>query len=107
MYSTRNEGKSVIPERSIRTLKRKICENVTSYLGYLNNKLVDKYNNRYHYSIGKKPIDDEYSALPEKVEANSKLTKLVIEPELQSTRIFSAKVTLKIDHKKYLSLILR
>ena len=27
-----------------------------SYLGYLN-KLVHEYNNTYHHSIGKKPID--------------------------------------------------
>ena len=36
-----------------------------SYLGYLN-KLGDEYNNNYHRSIGKKPIDANYSALTEK-----------------------------------------
>ena len=47
MYSTHNEGKSVIAERFIKTLKSKIYKkNVTandnkSYL----NKLVDQYNN--------------------------------------------------------------
>ena len=35
-----------------------------SYLSYLN-KLVDEYNNTYHCSIGKKPIDADYSALTE------------------------------------------
>ena len=32
------------------------------YLNYLI-KLVDEYNNSYHYSIGKKLIDADYSAL--------------------------------------------
>ena len=32
------------------------------YLPYLN-KLVDQYNNTYHYSINKKPITTDYSAL--------------------------------------------
>ena len=57
MYSTHNEGKSVIAESFIETLKVKICKKRTandskSYLSYLN-KLVDQYNNTYHHSIGK------------------------------------------------------
>ena len=69
MYSTHNEGKSVIAERFKRTLKGKIFKKMTandskSYLGYLN-KLVDKYNNTYYYSVGKKPIHANYSALIE------------------------------------------
>ena len=38
------------------------ANNNKSYLSYLN-KLVDEYNNSYHYSISKKPIDADYSAL--------------------------------------------
>ena len=58
MYSTHNEGKSVVAERFVRTLKSKMCKQITAYnskssLGYLN-KLVDEYNNSYHHSIGKK-----------------------------------------------------
>ena len=33
-----------------------------SYLSYLN-KLAQEYNNTYHYSIAKKPVDAEYYAL--------------------------------------------
>ena len=33
-----------------------------SCLSYLN-KLVDQYNNTYHHSIGKKPINAAYSVL--------------------------------------------
>ena len=47
MFLTHNEGKSVVAERFIRTLKSK------SYLSYLN-KLMDEYNNTYHHSIDKK-----------------------------------------------------
>ena len=36
-----------------------------SYFPYLN-KLVDQYNNNDHYSINKKPINADYSALSEK-----------------------------------------
>ena len=40
-----------------------------SYLSYLN-KLVDEYNNTYHHSINKKPINTDYSVLTEKIETN-------------------------------------
>ena len=55
MYSTHSEGKSVIAEKFIKTLKAKIYKKITandikSYLTYLN-KLVHQYNNTYHHSI--------------------------------------------------------
>ena len=67
MYSTHNEGKSVIAEMFIKTLKVKIYKKMTgndskSYLLHLN-KLVDQYNNTYHLSINKKAINPDYSAL--------------------------------------------
>ena len=40
-----------------------------SYLGYLND-LVDKYNNIYHCSIGKKSVGADYSALFEKISSS-------------------------------------
>ena len=66
MYSTDNEGKSVIAERFIKTLKAKIYKKMTVndskfYHSYLN-KLVDQYNNHHHHSIGKKAINTDYSA---------------------------------------------
>ena len=61
MYSTNNEGKSVVAERFIRTLKRKIYKHMTSIS---NNVYIDKlddiayeYNNTYHNTIKMKPID--------------------------------------------------
>ena len=58
MYSTHNEGKSVIVERFIKILKaniftKMIANDKNSDLSYLN-KMVDQYNNTYHHSIGKK-----------------------------------------------------
>ena len=57
MYSIHNEGKSVIAERFIKTLKAKIYKKMTvndskSDLPNLNN-LVDQYNNTYRHSINK------------------------------------------------------
>ena len=61
MYSTNNEGKSVVAERFIRTLKSKICKYMTSisknvYIDKLN-AIVNKYSNTYHTTIKMKPID--------------------------------------------------
>ena len=61
MYSTNNEGKSVVAERFIRTLKSKIYKHMTSIsknvcIDKLND-IVDKYNNTYHTTIKIKPIN--------------------------------------------------
>ena len=53
MYSTNNEGKSVVAERFIRTLKSKIYKYMTSisknvYIDNLN-AIVNKYNNTLPY----------------------------------------------------------
>ena len=68
MFSTCNEGKSVVAERFIRTLKNKIFKHMTAisknvYFDVLDN-IVDKYNNTVHRIIKMKPIDvtgDSYS----------------------------------------------
>ena len=61
MYSTHNEGKSVVAERFIRTLKSKIYKYMTSisnnvYIDKLDD-IVDEYNNTYHTTIKMKPTD--------------------------------------------------
>ena len=61
MYSTHNEGKSVVAERFIRTLKSKIYKYMTSisknvYIDKLDD-IVDEYHNTYHTTIKMKPID--------------------------------------------------
>ena len=61
MYSTYNEGKSVVAQRFIRTLKNKICKHMTAisknvYFDVLDD-IVDKYNKTVHKTIKIKPID--------------------------------------------------
>ena len=58
---TLNEGKSVIAERFIRTLKNKIDKYMTSvsknvYIDNLDD-IVNEYNNAYHSTIKMKPVD--------------------------------------------------
>ena len=53
MYYTHNDGKSVIAEGFIKSIKKAACDH-NFYLPYLN-KLVDQYNNTYHHSVNKKP----------------------------------------------------
>ena len=64
-----------------------------SHLSYLN-KLVDHYNNTYHHSINKKPINADHSVLTEKLRQILKVLslKLTIESELLSIIIFLVKV---------------
>ena len=61
MYSTHNEGKSVVAERFIGTLKSKIYKYMTSISkNVYNDKLddiVDEYNNTYHTTIKMKPTN--------------------------------------------------
>ena len=61
MYSTYNEGKSVVAERFIRILKNKLYKHMTAtgkniYYDVLDD-VVDKYNNTKHSTIKMKPID--------------------------------------------------
>ena len=61
MYSTHNEGKPVVAERFIRTIKNKIYKNMTSvsknvYIDKLDN-IVNEYNNAKHRATKMKPIN--------------------------------------------------
>ena len=61
MYSSYNEGKSVVAERFIRTLKNKIFKHMAAisksvYFDVLD-YIVNKYNNIVHRTIKMKPID--------------------------------------------------
>ena len=61
MHSTHNEGKSVVAEIFIRTLKNKVYKHMTSVSKYVYiDKLddtVNEYNNTYHRTIKRKPIE--------------------------------------------------
>ena len=61
MYSTYNEGKSVVAERFIRTLKNKLYKHMTAvgknvYWNVLDD-IVEKYNGTINKSTGMKPKD--------------------------------------------------
>ena len=61
MYSTYNEGKSVVAERFIRTLKNKLYKHMTAtgknvYYDVLDD-VVNEYNNTKHNTIKMKPKD--------------------------------------------------
>ena len=61
MYSINNEGKPVVAERFLRTLKTKIYKYMTSvsknvYIDKLDD-IVNEYNNKYHRTIKMKPVD--------------------------------------------------
>ena len=61
IYSTHNEGKSVVTEKLIRTFKNKIYKYVTSiskyeYIDKLDD-IMNKYNSTYHWTITMKLVD--------------------------------------------------
>ena len=61
MYSTYNEGKSVVAERFIRTLKNKLYKHMTAtsknaYYDVLDD-ILNKYNNTKHSTFKMKPKD--------------------------------------------------
>ena len=61
IYSTLNEGKSMVAERFIWTLKNKTYKYLTSisknvYFDRLDD-IVNKYNNTYHSTIKRKSLD--------------------------------------------------
>ena len=69
MYSTHNEGKSLVAERFIRTLKNKIYKHMIAisknvYFDVLND-IVDEYNNTYHKTIKMKPADVKNDSFPQ------------------------------------------
>ena len=83
MYSTHNEGKSVVAERFIRTLKHKIYKHMAAipknvYFDVLND-IVDEYNNTYHKTIKMKPADVKNDSFGEcNEESNEKDPKFKI-----------------------------
>ena len=88
MYSTNNEGKSVIAERFIRTLKNNIYRYMTSisknvYINILDDivkyKYNAKYNNTYHTLIKIKPVDvKDNTYIDFKKESNDKNPKFKV-----------------------------
>ena len=113
MYSTHSEGKSVIAERFIKTLKAKIYKKMTanyskSYLSYLS-RLVDQFNITILFKniiilLIKSLLMLIFLLWLKKLRQILKLLrlKLMTESELLNIRIFLVNVTLKIGQEKYL-----
>ena len=81
MYLTYNQGKSVVAERFIRTLKNKIFKHMTAVSKNVCFDVLDdidnKYNNTIHRTIKMKPIDVTFDSYAEYNEdSNEKDPKL-------------------------------
>ena len=91
MYSTCNEGKSVVAERFIRTLKNRIYKHMVAisknvYFDVLDD-IVDEYNNKYHKTIKMKPIgvgDDSFAEYNE--ESNEKDPKFKVDDHVRISK---------------------
>ena len=101
MYSTYNEGKSLVAERFIETLKNKIFKHMTAiltnvYFDVLDD-IVNKYNNTVHKTIKMKPIDitDNFYVKSNGIAFNKGLIKSH-SAELQSKELHSNKKILNL-----------
>ena len=109
MYSTHNEGKSVVAERFIRTLKSKSYKHMTSisknvYIDKLDD-IVDEYNNTYHTTIKIKPINVKDNTYIK--ETNDKDPKFKVGGRVRISKYKNiiTKYKPQIGLKKYLLLI--
>ena len=112
MYSTYNEGKSVVAERFIRTLKNKLYKDMTAtgkkvYYDVLDD-VVNKYNNTKHSTIKMKPIDvgdnNKRAYIDEHNEKDSRF-KVGDRVRISKLKIYLLKDMLLIGVVKYLLLI--
>ena len=111
IYSTYNEGKSIVAERFIRTLKNKISKHMTTvskniYFDVLDD-IVNKYKNTVHGKIKMKPLGLHVILMLNTMKILTKKIlnlKLLIVSEFQNTKMLLLKNTPKIGQKKFLSL---
>ena len=109
MYSIHNEGKSIVAERFIRTLKTKIYKHITSisknvYIDKLDD-VVNESNNTYHRTIKIKPVDvKDNTYIDSSKEVNDKDPKFKVgdHVKFQNTKAFLLKDTFQTGLKKFL-----
>ena len=100
MYSTHNEGKSVVAERFIRTLKNKIYKYMTSvsknvYIDRVDN-IVNRYNGTCHRTIKMKPVNvNSSTSIDVKKENNKEVPKFKVSDHV---RILKYKNTFAKDY---------
>ena len=91
MSSTFNEGKSVVAERFIRTLKNKFLKHMTAisknvYFNVLND-IAGKYNNKIHRTIKMKPIEvTDYYYAEYNEEFNKKSPKFKVDDHVRISK---------------------
>ena len=91
MYSIHKEGKFLVAERFIRTLKTKIYKYMNSisknvYIDKLDD-IANKYNNTYHRTIKMKPVDVKDNAyIDSNKEVNDKDPKFKIGDHLRISK---------------------
>ena len=103
MYSPHNEGKSVIAEKFIRTLKHKIHKYMTSisknmYIDKLDHR-VNKYNNPYDSRVKMKSVDiksSTYIDSGKEINDEDLNLKLMILLEYQNIKIFLQKICFEL-----------
>ena len=111
MYSTFNEGKSVVAERFIRTLKNKLYKHMTAtgknvYYDVLDD-IVNEYNNTKHSTIKMKPKDvknDEHVYIDEHDKRSARYN-VGDRVEYLNLKTYLLKDILLIGVEKYLLLI--
>ena len=109
MYSTHNEGKSVVAEIFIKTLKNKIYKYMTSisknvYINGLDD-IVNEYNNTCHGTIKIKPIDGKdntYIIIGKEVYDKDPKFKVGDHERVSKYKTFLLKAIIKIGLKKFL-----
>ena len=112
MYSTYNEGKSVVAERFIRTLKNRIFKDMTDISKkvyfYVLDVIVNKYINTVHRTIKMKPIDvTDNTYIDFKKWVKDKDPKFEVGDRVKNAKYktFLLKDTLQINQKKLLLLV--
>ena len=115
MYSSFSEGKLVVVEMSIKTLKGKVYKKSTSinsksYLSYLN-KLVGQTKNTYHYSsIDKNTADADYSNRTENIESRYEAPKFKVSHSVRINKyknIFSKGYTKTCSREILVDIVLK
>ena len=109
MYSTYNEGKSVVVERFIRTLKNKLYKHMTAtsknvYYDVLDDA-VNKYNNTKHSTIKMKPIDVKNNKKVYIDEHNEKDSRFKVGDIFANYKFYKVKDIFLIGAVKHLLLI--
>ena len=111
MYSTHNEGKSVVAEKFSITLKSRVYKCMTSlsktvYIDKLDG-IVNEYNNTYHRTIKTKPVhikDNTYFDYSEEVTDKDRQFKIADHVRISKYKIVLLKDILQIGLKKFLLL---